>query len=71
MRAEDLTEAITGEKHRVLNDEQRKMMHLLSEEYSRKGRTLIVEIKKWREENPSATFADAIIALYKKIEEEK
>lgn len=64
-RVNDLVEAITGEKHQVLNDEQREMMHLLSEEYKKKGRNLLVEIKKWREENPSATFAEAVVTLYK------
>jgi hypothetical protein len=63
MRPENLLEAI-GIDFRGLNDEERAMQGLLVEEYKKKGRNLIREIKEWREKNPQATLGEAIRALF-------
>lgn len=52
----------------ILTDEAREMKRLLIEEYKKQGRSLIDEIKNWREAHPQATLQDAIEALYRGVE---
>lgn len=67
MRPENLLEAV-GVDFKGLSEEEREMKTLLLEEYKKRGKNLIEEIKKWRGDNPKATLNEAIRALYKKEE---
>lgn len=53
-----------------LSEEEGQMEKLLVEEYRKRQKNLLVEIKKWREDHPEATLGDSIRALYKEIGEE-
>lgn len=66
-RPNDLLEAL-GIDYKGLNEDGRAMRTLLAEEYKRHQKNPGVEIKKWRENHPSATFGDAIRALYEELE---
>ena len=67
LRPENLLEAI-GINFKGLDDDERAMQKLLLEEYKKKGKFLVDEIRRWRELNPKATLGEAIRALF---EEEK
>ncbi len=56
--------------HEVLSEEERAMQGLLLEKYKEQKRNLLDEIRKWREDNPEATYGDSVRALYKELEEE-
>jgi len=69
IRPDNLLEAL-GINFKGLNEEERAMKELLIEEYKKKGKSLLVELKKWREEHPDATLSDSIRALYEKLDKE-
>lgn len=63
MRPENFLGAI-GIDFRDLDDEERAMKGLLIEQYTKEARSLVREIKEWREKNPKATLGEAIRALF-------
>ena len=67
-RSENFLEDI-GIDYKGLSEEERAMKKLLLEEYKKKGKGLLIEVRKLRDENPIVTLGEAIRALYK-IEEE-
>lgn len=69
-RPENLLKAL-GIPHESPGPEEREMQKLLLEEYKKKGKKLVEELKRWREDNPKASLGEAIRSLYKEIEEER
>ena len=69
-RPENLLESL-GINFKSLSEEERAMKTLLIEEYKKRGKSLGVEVKKWREDHPETTLGDAIRILYKELEKEK
>lgn len=69
IRPDNLLEAI-GIDFRGLSEDERAMQKLLVEEYKKRQKSLMIEVKKWREEHPEATLGDSIRALYEKLEKE-
>ena len=70
IRPDNLLEAI-GIDFKGLSDEERAMKTLLIEEYKKQQRSLLTEVKRWREEHPEATLGDSICGLYKELEEKE
>ena len=68
-RPENLLESLDID-YRGLSEEERAMKGLLIEEYKKRKKGLLVEVRKWRENHPEATLSDSIRALYQEIEKE-
>lgn len=47
-----------------LNKNEQAIVRLLKKKYKKNGKILVDEIRKWREENPDASFGDAIYSLF-------
>ena len=69
IRPDNLLKAL-GLDFEGLSEDERAMRTLLSEEYKKQQRNLMVEVKKWREAHPEATFGDSIRALYGELGKE-
>ncbi|HEY4477366.1 MAG TPA: hypothetical protein VJB56_01950 [Candidatus Paceibacterota bacterium] len=69
-RPDNLLEAV-GIDFKGLSDEERAMKTLLVEEYKKRQKNLLTEVRKWREDHPEATLSDSIQALYGELEKEK
>ncbi len=67
IRPENLLESF-GIDFKGLNEEERVMKKLLIEEYKKRQKNLLIEIKRWQEEHPKATLNDSIYSLYKELE---
>lgn len=52
------------------NEDERLMQDLLRQEYKKRNKFLLDEVRKWRERNPDASYGDAIRALYEAMESE-
>ena len=68
-RPENLLESLDID-YRGLSEEERAMKGLLIEEYKKRKKGLLVEVRKWRENHPEETLSDSIRALYQEIEKE-
>lgn len=69
IRPDNLLEAI-GIDFKGLSEDERAMQKLLVEEYKKQKKSLMDEVKKWREIHPEATLSDSIRALYEELEKE-
>ena len=67
-RPENLLESL-GINFKGLSEDERAMQKLLIEEYKKHQKSLLNEVKRWREDHPEATLGDSIRALYKELEE--
>lgn len=70
IRPDNLLEAI-GIDFKGLSEEAREMKKLLVDAYKKHQKSLLIEVRKWREDHPEATLEDSIRALYQELEEEK
>ncbi|OGZ42255.1 MAG: hypothetical protein A2W41_00925 [Candidatus Ryanbacteria bacterium RIFCSPHIGHO2_01_45_13] len=70
VRPDSLLEAM-GIDFKGLSEEERAMKTLLVEEYKKRQKSLMTEVKKWREEHPEATLGDSIHALYEELEKKE
>lgn len=70
IRPDNLLEAM-GIDFKGLSEEERTMKTLLVEEYKKRQKGFLIEMKKWREEHPDATLGDSIRALYEELEKEE
>ena len=66
---ENLLDAM-GIDFKGLSEEEREMKKLLVEEYKKRQKNLLNEVKRWRESHSEATLGDSIRALCQEIEEE-
>jgi hypothetical protein len=69
-RPDDLLKAM-GIDFKSLSEEERAMKTLLVEEYKKRQKNLLTEVKRWREDHPEATLGDSIRALYEELEGEE
>lgn len=53
-----------GIDYKGLNEEERTMQKLFIEEYRKKKKSLLDEVRKWREKHPESTLGEAIRALF-------
>lgn len=68
-RPENLLESL-GINFKGLSEEEREMKKLLMEEYEKRQKNLLTEVKTWREDHPEVTLGDSIRALYEELEKE-
>jgi len=65
-RPDDLLEAF-GFAYKGLSEEAREMQKQLVEEFKKSGKTVMGEVKQWRQAHPNASYEDAIRALYQAV----
>ena len=66
LRPDDLLESM-GISFKGLSDEERVMQGLLIEEYKKRGKNLLEEIKNLRVNSPTMSLGEAIKSLYESI----